>query len=73
VTSIDRKQSGREERSCAARRYGRLAASLLDRGSPIGVENTMIAAHALSRRLTLVTHHCKHFEIVPGLRVEDWL
>ncbi len=56
----------------AARRYGRLAAALLDDGGPIGVEDTMVAAHALSRGLTLVTHNLKHFERVKGLRVEDW-
>ncbi|MEE9279658.1 MAG: type II toxin-antitoxin system VapC family toxin [Myxococcota bacterium] len=57
----------------AARRYGRLAAALLDDGVPIGVEDTMVAAHSLSRGLTLVTHNLKHFERVRGLRVEDWL
>jgi tRNA(fMet)-specific endonuclease VapC len=57
----------------AARRYGRLAALLLDGGVPIGVEDTMVAAHALSRGLTLVTHNRKHFDRVKGLRVEDWL
>jgi tRNA(fMet)-specific endonuclease VapC len=56
----------------AARRYGRLAATLLDHGVPIGVEDTMVAAQALSRGLTLVTHNLKHFERVKGLRVEDW-
>lgn len=56
----------------AARRYGRLAAVLLDEGVPIGVEDMMVAAHALSRGLTLVTHNRKHFERVKGLRVEDW-
>ena len=56
----------------AARRYGRLAAVLLDDGVPIGVEDTMVAAHALSRGLILVTHNRKHFDRVRGLRVEDW-
>lgn len=56
----------------AARRYGRLAAALLDDGVAIGVEDTMIAAHALSRGLILVTHNRKHFDRVRGLRVEDW-
>ena len=56
----------------AARRYGRLAATLLDGGVAIGVEDTMIAAHALSRGLILVTHNRKHFDRVRGLRVEDW-
>lgn len=57
----------------AARRYGRLAATLLDDGVPIGVEDAMIAAHALSRGLTLVTHNLKHFERVRSLRLDDWL
>jgi tRNA(fMet)-specific endonuclease VapC len=56
----------------AARRYGRLAAMLLDEGVPIGVEDTMIAAQALSRGLTLVTHNRKHFDRVRSLRLEDW-
>ena len=55
-----------------ARRYGRLAATLLDAGVPIGVEDTMVAAHALSRGFTLVTHNRKHFERVKGLRLDDW-
>ena len=57
----------------AAQRYGRLAAALLDDGAPIGVEDTMIAAHAISAGCTLVTHNRKDFERVSGLRVEDWL
>ena len=56
----------------AARQYGTLAAKLLDAGTPIGLEDTMIAAHALSLDLTLVTHNLKHFERVPRLRIEDW-
>jgi predicted nucleic acid-binding protein len=32
----------------------------------------MVAAHALSRGLTLVAHSRRHFECVKGLRVEDW-
>jgi tRNA(fMet)-specific endonuclease VapC len=56
----------------AARRYGRLAAVLLDEGVPIGVEDTMIAAHALARGLILVTHNREHLGRVRGLRVEDW-
>ncbi len=56
----------------AGQHYGRLAASLLATGTPIGVEDTMVAAHALSLGLTLVTHNTRHFERVPGLRVEDW-
>ena len=32
----------------------------------------LIAAHALSHDLTIVTHNTKHFAEVPGLRVENW-
>lgn len=57
----------------AARRYGAaLAARLLDRGTPIGVEDAMIAAHAMSRGDVLVTHNTKHFGQVRGLTVQDW-
>jgi tRNA(fMet)-specific endonuclease VapC len=56
----------------AALRYGEIAAELLDEGVPIGVEDTMIAAHALSLNLTLVTHNVRHYERIKRLRVEDW-
>lgn len=56
----------------AAKRYGKLAASLLERGTPIGVEDTMVAAHALSLGLALVTHNTRHFSRVRGLKLEDW-
>ena len=32
----------------------------------------LIAAHALSLGLTVVTDNEKHFAVVPGLRVENW-
>jgi tRNA(fMet)-specific endonuclease VapC len=32
----------------------------------------LIAAHALSLGLTVVTHNEKHFDDAPGLRVENW-
>jgi tRNA(fMet)-specific endonuclease VapC len=33
----------------------------------------LIAAHALSLNLTLVTRNMRHFVSVPGLRVENWI
>jgi len=56
----------------AADEYGRLALELASRGTPIGVFDAMIAAHARARKLTLVTNNEKHFRKVPGLQNENW-
>ena len=56
----------------AADEYGRLAAALAQRGTPIGSFDAMIAAHALARKLILVTNNEKHFRKVPGLKIENW-
>lgn len=37
-----------------------------------GSFDRLIAAHALSYDLILVTHNEKHFADVPGLKVENW-
>lgn len=52
--------------------FGSTAADLTRAGTPIGELDTMIAAHALSLDLTLVTNNTKHFSRVPGLRIENW-
>ena len=57
----------------ASTRYGELRALLERRGTPIGGLDTLIAAHALSMRWTLVTHNVREFRRVPGLTVDDWL
>ena len=56
----------------AADEYGRLAADLAKRGTPLGAFDAMIAAHARSMKLTLVTNNEKHFRRVAGLKVENW-
>lgn len=56
----------------AAGAFGVLAAELVDSGTPIGDFDTLIAAHALSLDLTLVTNNRRHFERVAGLRFESW-
>ena len=33
----------------------------------------LIAAHALSLGLTVVTNNTREFERIPGLAVEDWV
>lgn len=59
--------------SAAAGRFGRVAAVLGRRGTPIGQLDAMIAAHALALGVTLVTNNSKHFEQVAGLRTASWL
>ncbi len=58
--------------SDAADRYGKLSALLRSRGTPIGVLDTMIAAHALALGRTLVTNNTKHFARVSDLHTESW-
>jgi tRNA(fMet)-specific endonuclease VapC len=56
----------------AAGAYGALRASLEREGKPIGPNDMLIAAIALSSGLTVVTHNVAEFCRVPGLLVEDW-
>lgn len=56
----------------AAERFALIGAALGRRGEPIGALDTLVAAHALSLGLTVVTNNTKHFRRVPGLVVENW-
>jgi len=58
--------------ACAVQ-YARIANDLATRGLPIGVLDTMIAAHAVTLDLTLVTNNTRHFTRVQNLRVENWV
>jgi len=53
--------------------YGRLRAHLESKGTPIGSMDTLIAAHALSKKLILVTNNVKEFSRVPELKIENWI
>jgi tRNA(fMet)-specific endonuclease VapC len=53
--------------------YASLRVGLEQRGTPIGANDMLIAAHALSRELTLVTDNVSEFARVPGLSIENWL
>jgi tRNA(fMet)-specific endonuclease VapC len=56
----------------AGLRAGELLAELADRGKPIGIEDVLIAATALSNGLVMVTRNLKHYKRIPALRVEAW-
>ncbi len=57
----------------AARAYGEIRAHLEKHGTPIGPMDMLIAAHARSRGLILVTNNEDEFRRVPGLSVENWI
>ena len=54
------------------RYYGRVRTALKRAGCPIGSNDLLIAAHALSLDATLVTNNTREFDRVAGLRVEQW-
>ena len=56
----------------AARAYGKTRTELEKAGTPIGSMDLMIAAHAVSKKLVVVTNNTREFERVDGLSVEDW-
>jgi len=58
--------------SAAGRHYGLLRVELERKGSPIGSYDLLIAAHALSLGLTLVTNNVREFSRLPGLHLENW-
>lgn len=57
----------------AAAHSGDIRADLARAGRPIGPYDLMIAGHARSKGLIVVTNNLKEFNRVPGLRVEDWV
>ncbi|MDE6923880.1 MAG: type II toxin-antitoxin system VapC family toxin [Acetatifactor sp.] len=56
----------------AAEACGRIQAELEKAGISIDPMDMMIAGHAKSRGLILVTDHAKEYRRVEGLAVEDW-
>jgi len=59
--------------SQAAEQYGILRAGLERKGKLIGPMDMLIAGHALSEHLILVTNNEKEFQRVAGLKVENWV
>ena len=56
----------------AAEAYGQIRAELERKGTPIDPMDLLIAGHARSQGLILVTNNTREFARVTGLRIEDW-
>ena len=57
----------------AAREYGIIRADLTRKGTLIGANDLLIAAHARALDVTLVTNNTREFERVDGLKLENWI
>lgn len=57
----------------AAEQFANLQTELFNQGTPIGANDTLIAAHVLSLDATLVTNNIKHFNKVSTLRLVNWV
>ncbi len=57
----------------AAAHYGQIRSALELAGTPIGPYDMMIAGHARSEGLVLVSNNCREFERIDGLRLENWI
>ena len=57
----------------AAESFAKLQANLFKKGSPIGLNDTMIAVHALSLDAIVITNILQHFKKVPRLKVDNWV
>ena len=53
--------------------YGEIRALLESRGKTIGPLDMLIAAHALSMGLTIISNNIKEFSRVPNLKCENWI
>jgi len=53
--------------------YGEIRTSLESRGETIGPLDMLIAAHALSLDLTIVSNNIKEFSRIPELKCENWV
>lgn len=52
--------------------YGKIRTELEKKGTPIGPLDMLIASHAKSMDIVLVTNNIKEFERVSGLKIENW-
>ncbi len=57
----------------AAQHYGSIRSALEKAGTPIGINDLHIAAHARSEGLVVVTNNVGEFARVPTLQWENWI
>ncbi len=57
----------------AAQFYGEIRAHLEKKGKPIGAMDLLIASHAISLSVPLVTNDIRGFKGIPGLQLENWV
>ena len=60
-------------RDRAAQHYGSIRSALEKAGTPIGINDLHIAAHARSEGLVVVTNNMGEFARVPALQLENWI
>ena len=53
--------------------YGEIRTSLESKGQTIGPLDMLIAAHALSLDLTIISNNIKEFSRIPNLKCENWI
>ncbi|WP_321496047.1 type II toxin-antitoxin system VapC family toxin [uncultured Desulfobacter sp.] len=56
----------------ASRYYGIIRSELESQGKVIGPLDMLIAAHAISEKLILVTNNEKEFQRIKSLKIENW-
>ena len=54
------------------KRAAEIEAYLESRGEVIGLKDVLISSIAMNNNCAVVTGNVKHFERVPGLKVENW-
>ena len=52
--------------------YGKLKAELEQEGQRLDDFDLLIGATSIVNKMTMVTSNTRHFERIPGIRLEDW-
>lgn len=53
--------------------FGQLKASLRQQGHPLADFDLLIASTALAENRVLVTNNTRHYDRIPGIRLENWV